>query len=305
MNTLAIAQSEDEAQTSTGSVDFIISTDQDASAEALASLDALRSSLGIELVDQSCKFGFELWRAEDMPSDADWAAALTDPLCIQALEAIEYIQPNYTLTAADFSTTSISTDPMSDRQWALDNTGQTGGQTDADIDAPEAWTQATGEGVIVAVIDTGVDYTHADLDDNMWVNTGEIAGNGIDDDGNGYIDDVYGYDFANDDGDPLDSQGHGTHVAGTIAAEADNGIGVVGVAYDAQIMALQFFDDNGNGSTFDAILALEYAVLMGAQISNNSWGGGSYSTALAEAIAMAGDAGHLFVAAAGNDALNN
>lgn len=174
------------------------------------------------------------------------------------------------------------------------------GVADADIDLPEAWDRSRGTGTLVAVLDTGVDYRHADLADNIWVNQAEIPGNGLDDDGNGYVDDVHGYDFAYNDGDPMDRHGHGTHVAGTIAAAADNGTGVAGVAPEAQIMALKFLDDSGTGSLFDAIQALDYAVMMGAQLSNNSWGGGQYHSALAEALALAADAGHLAVAAAGN-----
>ena len=123
-------------------------------------------------------------------------------------------------------------DPSFGQTWGLNNTGQTSGQAgvaDADIDAPEAWDLTTGSrSIVVGVIDTGVDYTHPDLAANIWTNPGEIAGNGIDDDGNGFVDDVHGYDFANNDGDPMDDNGHGTHVAGTIAAVGNNGIGVAG-----------------------------------------------------------------------------
>ena len=188
--------------------------------------------------------------------------------------------------------------------YGLNNNGQTGGVADADIDAPEAWDLATGGDVLVAVIDTGVDYTHPDLAANIWTNPGEIPGNGVDDDGNGFVDDVHGYDFANGDPDPRDDNNHGTHVAGIIAAVGDNGQGVVGVNWRARIMALKFMDANGRGSTSAAIQALDYAVRMGARVSNNSWGGGGFSRALRDAIAAAGRAGHLFVAAAGNDGVN-
>lgn len=185
--------------------------------------------------------------------------------------------------------------------WGLHNVGQSGGTPDADIDAPEAWDVTTGDpATIVAVIDTGVDYRHPDLAANMWVNTREIPGNGRDDDGNGYADDVYGYDFYNNDPDPMDDHGHGTHVAGTIGAVGNNGIGVVGVAWNVKIMALKFLGASGSGSLSDAIRALDYAVANGATISNNSYGGDGYSQAFADALERARAAGHIFVTSAGN-----
>lgn len=189
--------------------------------------------------------------------------------------------------------------------WGLDNTTI----TTADISAPEAWDITTGitgtNGIIVAVIDSGVDYLHDDLAANMWVNPGEIAGDGIDNDGNGYIDDVHGYDFVDYDSDPTDTDGHGTHVAGTIGAVGNNGIGVVGVNWNCRIMACRFLDGSGSGYTSDAILAINYAVANGAKVLNNSWGGGSYSHALYAAIQDAQRRGVLFVAASGNDGSNN
>jgi len=190
--------------------------------------------------------------------------------------------------------------------YGLNNTGQTGGTIDADIDAPEAWDISTGTGrTIVAVIDTGVDYNHQDLAANMWRNLGEIAGDSIDNDNNGYVDDIYGYDFVNNDANPMDDNGHGTHVSGTIGAVGNNGIGTTGVNWNTKIMALKFLSANGSGTTAGAISALNYAVRMGANISNNSWGGGGASSLLSQAISNARSAGHIFVAAAGNSGSNN
>ncbi len=174
-------------------------------------------------------------------------------------------------------------------------------------DAPEAWDTNTGSpATVVGVIDEGIDVNHPDLRENIWTNSGEVAGNRIDDDGNGYVDDVNGYDFANDDAsvydpDPISGKGdeHGTHVAGTIAAVGDNGIGVAGVNWDAQVASLKFLAADG-GYTSDAIEAINYAVAEGMDISNNSWGGGGRSQALEDAIKRADSAGHIFIAAAGN-----
>ena len=159
---------------------------------------------------------------------------------------VEYAEPDYIVHA----TVTNPNDPKftDGTLWGLHNTGQNGGTPDADIDAPEGWDyQRTANNVIVAVIDTGVRYTHQDLSANMWTNPGEIAGNGIDDDGNGYIDDVHGINAITGSGDPNDDYFHGTHVAGTIGASGNNSTGVVGVAWGVKIMALKFLDDQGYG----------------------------------------------------------
>ena len=221
---------------------------------------------------------------------------------LQRNPLVEVVEPNYLV-----STNVLPNDPSLSSLWGLHNTGQSSGTLDADIDAPEAWDIETGAtaNVLVAVIDTGVDYNHNDLKANMWINPGEIAGNNIDDDGNGYIDDVYGYDFVNNDGDPFDDNSHGTHVAGTIAARGNDGIGISGVSWGAKIMALKFLSSSGSGTTADAVEAVLYASAMGARISNNSWGGGGYSLALEDAIRTAHEANSLFVAAAGNSNSDN
>jgi len=213
---------------------------------------------------------------------------------------VRYVEPNYVVR-----TQQVPTDPGFPRLWALDNEGQTGGRVDADIDAPEAWeTDRNAAEIIVAGIDTGIDYTHPDLAANIWTNPGEIP-DGIDNDGNGFIDDIHGYDFANDDSDPFDDNGHGTHTAGTIGMVEGNAFGGVGVAHRVQLMALKFLNRRGEGFTSDAIMAIEYATTMGASVSNNSWGGSGFSLALRDAIETFGAQGGLFVAAAGNGSNDN
>lgn len=217
-----------------------------------------------------------------------------------SLPGVTYVEPDYILTAA-----AAPNDPMFAAQWGMNNTGQNGGTPGADIKALDAWDIVTGSReVVVAVIDSGVCYTHPDLAANMWVNTGEVPGNGIDDDENGLIDDYYGYDFANNDNNPMDDNQHGTHVAGIIGAVGGNGLGVAGVNWDVKIMALKFLRSDGRGDTSDAVRCLEYAISKGVRLSCNSWGGGAYSATLYNAITAAGEAGHLFVAAAGNSGID-
>lgn len=169
-----------------------------------------------------------------------------------------------------------------------------------DVGAPEAWAAGyTGEGITVAVVDTGVDLDHPDLVANLYVNEGEIAGNGIDDDGNGYVDDLHGYDFADNDSNANDLHGHGTHVAGTIAAD-DNGFGATGVAPDATILPVKVLGDNGSGSSVSVAAGIRYAADMGADIINLSLGGG-YSADIESAISYAQSLGSFIVAAAGNE----
>lgn len=171
------------------------------------------------------------------------------------------------------------------------------------INAPAAWTSTIGGNVIVAVIDTGVDFRHPDLQQNMWVNVRERDGqSGVDDDGNGYVDDIHGYNFVDDNGSPYDGHGHGTHCAGTIAAVGNNGVGVVGVCWAARIMALKYLNDQGfGGSSYQAARAIDYAVANKAKIISASWGGPIASIELRNAIVRAQRAGVVFVAAAGNE----
>ncbi len=199
---------------------------------------------------------------------------------------------------------AVSNDPSMSQLWGMTK-----------IDTADAWnitTGATGANrVVVAVIDTGVDYTHPDLAANIWTNTAEIAGNGVDDDHDGFVDDVHGYNFVSNNGNPMDDNGHGTHVSGTIAAVGNNSLGVSGVNWSASIMALKFMDSTGSGYLSDAIRAINYATMertqygVNVRVINASWGGGGFSSAMQTAIQAANDAGIMFVAAAGNSGTNN
>jgi subtilisin family serine protease len=234
-----------------------------------------------------------------------------------------YVQKNSLLKMmdADIDTEATAIDPLFQSQWGM-----------KDIGAPEIWNNITPyalEQVIVGVIDSGVDWKHEDLNPNIWMNKGEMgvdaqgrdkATNGIDDDGNGYIDDVRGYDFAGKDNDPMDevatqwemifgggNPGHGTHCAGNVAARGFNGKGIVGVAPYVKIMPLRFITKKGEGTTADAVLAIKYGVDNGAKVLSNSWGSEGDDTAdaqgnlaLKEAIQYAADHDVLFIAAAGN-----
>ncbi len=221
-------------------------------------------------------------------------------------------EPDLPISLAAVSADATPNDPRFGDLYGLHNIGQGGGTADADIDAPEAWQVSTGSrDIIVGVVDTGIDYTHPDLAANIWVNPGEIAGNGIDDDGNGFVDDVHGYDFANGDGDPFDDNGHGTHCAGTIGGVGNNSLGVAGVNWEVSLMGLKFLDAAGSGATSDAIQAINYATMMRTQygqnvrVTSNSWGGGGSSSAMQAAIEASAAADILFIAAAGNDGSDN
>ncbi len=224
--------------------------------------------------------------------------------------SVEFIEPNYIYRAS-----KVPNDVMFGQLWGMLNVGQQDssrkeGVAGMDIGAEKAWDITTGsKDVIVAVIDTGVNYKHPDLADNMWTNEAELNGQtGVDDDGNGIVDDIYGANFVNADkptGNPLDDNGHGSHCAGTIAGVGDNGMGVVGVAWQARVMGVKFLSGSGSGSLDGALKGIDYAVSMGAKVLSNSWGGGGYSDILKAAIERSHQANTLFVAAAGNESNNN
>lgn len=217
---------------------------------------------------------------------------------------VEYAEPDRVVHALSQPNDTLF---QNGELWHLNNTGQSGGTPGADIHAVAAWdTQTSANNVIVAVLDTGIWTTHEDLAPNLWHNPGEIAGNGIDDDGDGYIDDVSGINVITGSGNPTDDHGHGSHVAGLIGAAGNNSRGVVGVCWQVQIMACKFLNSNATGLVSDAITAINYARTKGAKIINLSWGDPAYgSQALRDAIASARDAGIIVVCACGNSDNNN
>lgn len=255
---------------------------------------ALRGQMRAELRHDFKFLNLEHVKLRDMSVDEAVAKFKKHPL-------VEYVEPNYVLTAD-----VIPNDTRFGELYGMRNTGQTGGTAGADIKAYLAWDQFIGDpNLKIGIIDTGVDYNHPDLAANIWTNPGEIPGNGLDDDANGYIDDIHGYDFYNNDGDPFDDNGHGSHCAGTIAGVGNNNLGVAGVCWTGKIVAIKFLGGGGSGSTDGAIRGIQYAIAAGVRLTSNSWGGGTFSQALLDAINAAGAANQLFVAAAGNSGSNN
>jgi len=238
----------------------------------------------------------------------------------------EWAEPNFQVQpVSSFRKSEWPTDKFFFKQWALNNIGQAApfglpGARGADMDVLRVWDKVTkgSDKVVVAVIDTGCDYTHPDLKANVWVNAKESEANGgipgKDDDGNGYIDDVYGYDFTSSDrtsykgfpgdSDPMDEDGHGTHCAGSIGASPNNGVGIAGLNWNVKIMCVKFLNANG-GSSVDAFRAVRYARENGASIMSNSWGGtGEQSELFKTELRKMQEKGILFVAASGNDGAN-
>lgn len=251
--------------------------------------EVLRSAMGVE--------GLQLVRLPQGVSVKEAVRRyMEDP-------AVEYAEPNYIY----WPEVTFPDDTYFSQQWSLHNEGQTmNGVPDADMDMPEAWDITTGSrDIIVAVIDTGVDYSHPDLGPNIWINPNEIPDNGIDDDNNNLIDDVVGWDYFDNDNDPSDELYHGTHVAGIIGALGNNSTGIAGVNWQVRIMVLKAGGSEGY-LTLDAIVqAIYYAANMGARVINASYGSYQFSQSEYDAISYANSRGVLFVAAAGNDTNDN
>jgi thermitase len=256
-----------------------------------ANRGAVRSGVGAKLERKLPVRGLELVKVDGGVNRAAEA--------LERRPEVLYAEPNYV-----YSLTSTPDDPKLPELWGLHNTGQVVkgqvGNAGADIDALKAWNNATGDAsVTVAVVDTGIAYNHPDLADNAWTNPGETA-NGIDDDGNGYVDDVRGWDWSAGDNDPQDPHGHGTHVAGIIGAAGNDGHGVTGVAWDVSLMPLRVLAADGSGTLADIVDGFAYAAAEGADIVNASLGGPEYSRAMEDVVA--GSRQTLFVVAAGNSA---
>lgn len=221
---------------------------------------------------------------------------------------VQYAEPNLIYTIRD----TLPNDPQFSLQWNWRNVDQLGYSSISGVDvrASQAWDKARGRfRVVVGELDTGVDYTHPDLALNIWTNPREAGSkcyDGVDDGANGYVDDCRGWNFVSGTNDPMDDagNGHGTHVAGTIGAKGNNGLGVTGANWDVQIMPVKVFDAAGSGTLVNILQGIDYALANGAQVLNASWGGAGSSSALSAAIDRAGQQGVLFVAAAGNNGMD-
>lgn len=240
----------------------------------------------------------------------------------QMSDLVDYAEPNFEirlspnqsespkdLLGREENSAELPNDPMFNEQWALNNVGQNGGKQKADIGAIQAWLKTKGtKKVVVAVLDTGVDYTHNDLIGNMWIRPDNVPA--YKDDELGTVNDKHGFNANDNLSDPMDENGHGTHCAGVIGAEGDNNEGIAGINWEVEIMPLKFLGKGGFGSTKDAIEAINYAVDrkrngVNVRVISASWGSTQYSKALEDAIRAAGEEGILFIAAAGNDSTDN
>lgn len=290
--------------------DFAFASDSDASpAGGLAEQYGAKIVQKFDIPENMFKsFNGEMVRMK-LPAGMSTAQAM---VMMAKDDRIEYaVQNDVIKLNTDMSGAAETSDQqnaaLNGQLWGLNNEGQTGGKVDADVDAPEAWTINQGAtqsegGPLIAVIDTGINYNHEALAGNIWTNPGEIPGDGIDNDNNGVIDDVHGFNAAADSGDPLDDNDHGTHCAGSIAANGANPKGLYGVATKGNMMGVKFLTGSGGGTLADAIESVLYATKMGARVTSNSWGGGGFNQALYDAF-KSSPAMHII--AAGNESNNN
>lgn len=235
-----------------------------------------------------------------LPAGAGGQSVLAD---WKANDLVVYIEQDAVGYAATQQAAAFPNDPYFDKQWSLNNDGsfRSWAKSDADVDMPEAWDITQGsEGVTVAILDSGVRPGHAELAGRLWINAGEVANNGVDDDGNGYIDDVHGWNMVNESADTRDVLGHGTHVAGIIGANGNNGLGYAGVDWHCKLMVLKVLDDDHSGLYSWWAKAIHYAVDNGADIINMSLGGTTELQTLADAVQYAYDHDVLIVASMQN-----
>lgn len=277
----------------------IAAANNDSMADEIESVSGLSAIDDLDNADSAAVAAQYSAMAEVAYAEPNFQIKLDDPIQKESPRDLKFREPS----------TDGPNDPLFSDQWALSNTGQDGGTARADIDAIAAWARSQGsDEVVVAVLDSCVDYTHVDLVSNMWVRPKRLAA--YTDDELGTFNDLNGFNGTDKTADPMDDNGHGTHCAGIIGAEGDNGEGVAGVNWHVKIMPLKFLGRGGSGTTEDAIAAINYAIDrkkngVNLRIISASWGSNSYSKALEDTIRAAGDAGILFVAAAGNDGSNN
>lgn len=289
--------------------EFIIQMHQgELKSSRAASMNALQAqlkALGMKIVEhvnareglvlaQSLSIGKTLALANIVTASSELQSAQALVKVLAGLKGVAFAEPNYLYRALDIQ--AEPNDPNFSQLWGMKNVGQADsdgviGKAGSDIKALQAWGVTKGsKDVVVAIIDTGVDYNHPDLRDNIWSQPGNPN--------------VHGYNAITNTTDPMDDNNHGTHCAGTIGAAGDNNLGVVGVNWNVSIMGSKFLAANGSGSTANAIKAIDWAVQNGAKVLSNSWGGGAFSQALKDAIQRANDRGVIFIAAAGNSATN-
>jgi thermitase len=302
MSNAAVAQPHAEAVPG----EFILQFDKNLSTVSVNDLSQIIGVIGAKLVSKE----HNIFKVQRSRVELSTYSIHT----LQQLTGAQIVEPNYI-----YRKNVVPNDPDLGLLWGMKNIGQKvgkkTGRAGVDINAEQAWDITTGsKNIVVAVIDTGVDYTHPDLAGNIWTNTEEANGvAGVDDDKNGVVDDIHGYNAITAkegqpktiEGDPMDDHGHGSHCSGTIAASGNDGIGVVGVAWNASIMGIKFLSAEGSGTLEDAVKAIDYATKMKANIMSNSWGGGGRSEVLEKTIERAREAGILFVAASGNSSEDN
>lgn len=318
--TIGIAAAETTADAVPGEI-LITFRDQDAfTASQSSSLkqvkQALVQILGADSVHSITPLQMDESIAKVVLKDSTKTEAAISQITTALQAEVKYAEPNYIYSVNDFpANNGAPNDPYFSKQWDMANSGQMdhpegkNGKSGSDINVLPLWKEGvTGERkLLVAVVDSGIDYTHPDLAANIYKNPGEVPANGIDDDANGVVDDVYGANFSKGAGigNGRDDNNHGTHCAGTIGAVGNDRNGISGVNWAVSMLPVKFLAASGKGTLEGAVNAIKYTTKMGAKIISNSWGGGAYSEIMKAAIKASGDSGALFIAAAGNNGSDN